>query len=124
MGMLFGVIFYLIRLLPISFGVNTILNFWITIVIFKLFTSCSLGIAVRSAIVKLLTVVIGETAFVWVFNLFGLSLEELYSSNLMTILSGWPNVILLFAVSLLVVKFNQRKFEGTGQSIEYQQISS
>lgn len=113
-GVLFGVTFYLIRLLPISFGIHTLLNFLFTIVVFRKAASCSLALAIRSGLAALATVVITETVFLPLFvSISRLTLEEIYSNIWLRALSGWPNVVLLFLVAYLASHIhNKRLKEG------------
>lgn len=106
MGFIFGVAFYLIRLLPIAFGINTVFNFLFTVAVFKQLTYCNLAIAIRSGLVALITVVLAETIFIPLFVLIlDMSIEEIYSNLLLRILSGWPSVVMLFVVAVLASKF-------------------
>lgn len=111
-GVLFGVTFYLVRWLPISFGIHTLLNFLFTIVVFRKATSCSLALAIRSGLAALATVVIGETVFlplfVWASKL---NLEEIYGNIWLRALSGWPNVLLLFLVATLATKIHNKRLK-------------
>ncbi|CEP67209.1 Uncharacterized [Moorella glycerini] len=120
-GLIFGVFFYLIRWLPIAFGVNTILNFLFTILVFKKVTSCNLAVAIRSGITALVTVVAGEILFMqFVIFASGFRLEEIYSHIWLRVLAGWPNVVLLLLVAIVSNRIlNRRTGKGAGRAGEY-----
>lgn len=113
MGILFGAAFYLVRLLPISFGVHTVINFLFVVLVFKAITSSNLNIAIRGGIVGLLTVIIVETVFfTLLFAISGISLEQIYSNIWLRVLSGWPSVLILFAIALLINQNKAKKQVG------------
>ncbi|WP_258360104.1 hypothetical protein [Moorella sulfitireducens (nom. illeg.)] len=115
-GIIFGVFFYLVRWLPIAFGVNTLLNFLFIILVFKKVTSCSLASSIRSGLSVLVIVVIGENLFFKLFVSMGLNPEEIYRNIWLRIVAGWPNVILLLLVSIF---FNIIFNRGTGKGAWY-----
>ncbi|WP_406677753.1 hypothetical protein [Moorella sp. ACPs] len=122
-GLIFGVFFYLIRWLPIAFGINTLINFLFTILVFKKITSCNLSIAIRSGLAVLVTVVIGENVFIkFLVLVTGLSPEYIYNNLWLRIIAGWPNVTFLFVVAVAATRIVNRKKtgKGAGQVGEYQ----
>jgi len=116
-GLIFGVFFYLVRLLPIAFGVNTLLNVLFTVLVFQKITSCHLALAVRSGLVAFATVVIGENLFiqffVWVLRF---NVADIYNNVYLRIVFGWPNVILLFLVAIVTnAILNKKHNKGVGR---------
>jgi hypothetical protein len=120
-GLIFGVFFYLIRWLPIAFGVNTLINFLFIILVFKKVTSCNLALAIRSGLSVLVIVVVGENLFFKLFISIGLNPEEIYRNIWLRVVAGWPNVILLLLVAIVSNRiFNRRTGKGAGRAGEYQ----
>ncbi|NLW06492.1 MAG: hypothetical protein GX039_00680 [Clostridia bacterium] len=118
-GILFGVAFYLIRLLPIAFGVNTLLNFLLIVLVFQKATSCRLALAIRSGLAALIIVVVAENLFFILFvSALGLDTEAIYNILWLRLLVSWPNVIVLFTVAVIYNSMLNRRVNKENQ-VEY-----
>lgn len=110
LGIIFGIAFYLIRLLPIAFGVNTLLNFLLTVLVFQKVTACRLAPAIKSGLAALITIVVAENMFFILFvSVFDLNADAIYNDLWLRLLVSWPNVIVLFAIALFCNSILKRR---------------
>lgn len=109
LGIIDAVIIYLIRLLPLTFGVHSILQILVIAFLLHLFFKVSFGKSLFSALTVIITLAVTETVFFALFmSLIGLSFEELSKNIFLYIIGGWPQIILLFILALAVNRKQQK----------------
>ena len=103
MGVIDAVIIYFIRLLPLTFGVHTILQIFIVASLLYFFIKTPSGKSLFSALLVIVILTVYETVFfTLLLSLASISLEQLTKDILLYIISGWPQVILLFILALAI----------------------
>lgn len=102
-GILLGIITYLVRMLPIYFGVHMILTLIGYIFILHRFNHINLYQAVTACITSFILIVICEwiTIIFYTFVL-GVDAEVLSSTSLVGILSGLPSLLLLLSAGIII----------------------
>lgn len=95
---------YLIRLLPINFGVNTMIGLLILVLLFVFFTRTDVPKLIKSTIIILITLFLCEMANVAILTLiFGQAkLDEILLDPLLKAAYGVPSTV-LFALSVFIM---------------------
>ena len=110
LGCIMSIVTFLIRQLPVTFGLHTIVSMIMLILSINQLGKTSVGRAIIVTIMSFVALIIAETitsmAF---FTVFRVSPEAVSQNSLLMIASGWPAVILLFLTSYLILMFRQRK---------------
>ena len=105
-GLIHGIFVYVIRMLPITFGVHTVL----LIIILALVSSWVGKIDIRKAVIyanlTVLMLALYEFCFISIWRYFGnYDLSEIMGNVTLRIVTGTPQVIALFLTALLIGKF-------------------
>ena len=107
---------FLVRLLPVSFGIHTIillflLSIWMTLIL-KVRLSRSLPAA-------LITVIFLGAAEVGVLSvvlpLWGVTFEQIMENDFLLIVAGLPQIILLFALALGIEWWKTKRHKKSGE---------
>lgn len=104
-GLIYAVLMYTIRLLPLTFGVHTVL----LIICLSLVTTWITRIDLRKVIIytNIAIIILAVTEFLFVYlilSIGGYSLDTILSNSFQRILIGWPQVIVLFLVAIIYSK--------------------
>ncbi len=111
-GVIFGISIYLIRLLPIHFGVHTILLIIIYIVISVNFNKINLLKAISSSLVTLMILSACDFInFFMIVHVFNISIEYLLKDPLTKTLLGLPGLGLFFIIILVFYKIKYKNSE-------------
>ena len=107
-GALLGVMLFFIRLLPVAFGIHTLIMISLYIIVFRLYFKFSFLNLIKAMLIGILIIVISE-AFIFVFlsGLLSLTIEAIFESSLILILVGWIEILLLLVISLII--YNRKK---------------
>lgn len=97
---------YVVRLLPIPFGIHTILLIFILFIILTWLSKGDVGLAFVASSLSFLVLVIFEFSCMSLFMfIFGLTPETLFNDLAIRIIVGEPQVLLLFISAFLLNKF-------------------
>ena len=108
LGIAHAVIIFAIRLLPLTFGVHSILSLFTIALLLNLFLKVRFSRSLLSALIVMIALAIFETvSFSLLLHLTGLSYEQLAENILVYIVGGWPQVILLFLLALAVNRWQR-----------------
>jgi hypothetical protein len=109
-GVLLGVIGYLIRLLPIHFGVHTILFLMIYIFASVKVIQVEVFNAIAYSLIMVIILFISELINIYVgINLLNISTDIFFGNSLLKILYGLPSLILAFLVIFFIYYINHYK---------------
>ena len=107
-GIAHAVIIFIIRLLPLTFGVHSILSLFTIALLLTIFLKVRFSRSLLSALIVLIVLAAAETvSFSLFLYLTGLSYEQLKENIFIYSMSGWPQVILLFLLALAVHRWQQ-----------------
>lgn len=108
LGIIEAVIIFAIRLLPLTFGVHSILSIFSMALLLNLFLKVRFSRSLLSALIVIIALAAAETVSFYLFlYLTGLSYEQLFENLFIYIISGWPQVILLFLLALAIHRWQQ-----------------
>lgn len=108
-GMLFGIITYLIRMLPIYFGVHTILILIGYIFILHKINCINLYQAVTVCIISFILMVICEWTIIIIYISLGISEKVLLDQSITSILYGIPPLFLFFCTGAVIKYFKKAR---------------
>lgn len=94
-----AIIMYLVRILPISYGVHTILNVFVLIFLTFNVNKIDLIVSIKSSILVLLTLFICESTNIWlVHSVLNCDLDVLFNNPMKKIISGIPSTIMFATI--------------------------
>jgi len=115
MGVLLATCAYIIRLLPITFGVHTVVLIGILFSYLSVIKKVEFSKAIISSLFVYLVLIILESLIVpSLMYLFNISREQLISSNSIRILITLPHVICILIFTFLIQKKISKKELGNG----------
>lgn len=101
-SLVMALVVYLVRLLPINYGVHTILNVFVLIFLTFNINKIDLIVGIKSSILVLMLLFVCEGFNIWfIQNILHRDLSVLYTSSADRIILGIPSTI-LFAVIVIV----------------------
>jgi len=101
----FALIAYILRLLPITFGVHTVILLGLQFIILLEFCKKPISTSLLASLVGFLALILLETFFLSSFMyLFHISIETLTTNVLTRILLTWPQVIVLLMLAYIINK--------------------
>lgn len=105
MGIGFALTAYILRLLPITFGVHTIVLIGILFILLIQVYKKSISTSILASLMSFLTLIMLETTFVslYMFN-FKISLQTLITNVPIRIVTALPQIILLFLIAWVILK--------------------
>lgn len=107
-GVILALSAYLIRLLPITFGVHTILLICFLIFLLLRFTDVSLTKAIVGVIFSFIVLVLVEAlSHIAYSNIFGLTSNSIVKNKVFMALIGIPQVGFLFFLSFIIYKVSR-----------------
>ncbi|HHW41049.1 MAG TPA: hypothetical protein GXX19_07870 [Syntrophomonadaceae bacterium] len=115
LGILLGGITYLIRMLPISPGVHTLILMCVFIALLKTVTKFPFSRLFIAVLISFLLLALAEFCFTGMaFSILHKGYEELVKQPVIWAMVGLPQVIFLFAVAWLINKRNRGASRGMG----------
>jgi len=119
MGVLLATCAYIIRLLPITFGVHTVILIGILFSYLSIIKKIELSKAITSSLFVYLTLIILESLAVpSLMYLFNISREQLLSTNSIRILITLPHVFVIIIISFFVQTKRLSK-KGSGNVFKF-----
>jgi hypothetical protein len=111
-GVAQGLAAYLVRMLPISFGVHTVLLMFVLMGLVRLATNADMVSIVRAVLIVNIAIPVLELLGTGtLFKLFRTSYTEVISKWYGPFF-GWPHVIALYALAFVLDRRNQRRKES------------
>ena len=109
-GVILALILHFIRMLPLSFGIHTLLFIGLAIISYNLVLNIKFITVVKAVLLGTLLVIVGEAlSFFIIVNVMGFTFEELASSAFLWIISGWVHIIIIFMVAYFLFKKGMRE---------------
>ncbi|MGI6686649.1 MAG: hypothetical protein ACOX47_14480 [Bacillota bacterium] len=106
MGILMAGTAYVLRLIPITFGVHTIVCLGLLIFLLIYFAKVDLTRSITSVLVTYIILAIVETGSrTIIIKLLNWSLEEVIKNELLITITGIPEVIILFIIAFFIKKY-------------------
>jgi hypothetical protein len=103
-GIILGIINYLVRLLPINFGVHTILGLLVYIGILSKYHKVELFKSIKIALISMIILFISDAITVYAYiNIFKISGEILFNKTIIGSLLSMPTLI-IFVLILICIK--------------------
>ena len=103
-GVLSGIIMYLVRMLPINFGVHTILGLLAYIGILSKWHKLELFKSIKVSLIVMIILFISDAVTVFVYiNILNISGEILFNKNIIGTLLSMPTLI-IFVLIIMVIK--------------------
>ncbi|WP_028308724.1 hypothetical protein [Desulfitibacter alkalitolerans] len=109
-GVILALILHFIRMLPLSFGIHTLIFIGLAIITYNLVLKINFTTVVKAVLLGTLLVVVGEAlSFLIIVKVMGFTFEELTSSAFLWIISGWVHIIIIFIVAYFLFKKGGRE---------------
>ncbi|MBS4025536.1 MAG: hypothetical protein KGZ96_07650 [Clostridia bacterium] len=104
-GMALAVIVFGVRLLPLTFGVHTIIFIIALAALLNMATKANLSKCLLFALIAEIALIITEMAVVGVILYFiGLDFDYILSNSFLRIIVGWPQIIIVLLIALGINK--------------------
>ncbi len=112
-GLIFGICIYFIRLLPISFGVHSILLIMIYILISTYYNNIKILKTISSSILSIIILSFFELVnFYMLVDIFNIPINVFLTSPIKKTIAGYPSLLLFFIVIFLSYKFKYKDSKG------------
>ncbi|MEL7565028.1 MAG: hypothetical protein AAGU27_09120 [Dehalobacterium sp.] len=106
MGTLLACIAFVTRLIPITFGVHTLVCLGLLIFLLNYFQKVDLIRSILSVLISAFILILGEyCSRMATLAIFNLTMEEVTNSEFLITVTGIPEVVLLFILALLIKKY-------------------
>ena len=110
----YAVAVYLIRLLPIVFGVHFIVLIIFLAVLLNLRLKMRFSRCLLNALLVCLFLAVAETLLMYLLSVFtGITFEQATESLKLFIIFAWPQIIFLFLLALLIYKWRASRRAGS-----------
>ncbi|MBY0754312.1 hypothetical protein K5V21_02475 [Clostridium sardiniense] len=107
-SLILSVATFLVRMLPISYGIHTILNIIILVIITTVVVKLSIIGSIRSCILTAILMFICEGINMGLIQLtHGSEIERIFANPILKTVYGLPS-LMIFAIILLLYKFNRK----------------
>lgn len=104
-GIILGISAFIIRRLPITFGVHLLVNIVLLLIFLNIVEKVKLITSIVSVVLTFVLLIVSETIIhVLCVNVFGLSMENILKDQVLYIIVGLPQILLIFLLSW-VIKF-------------------
>lgn len=113
LGSVLAIAIYLIRLLPITFGIHTIICIALLIIFVNTVAKVDISTSVFSAISSMIILILVETLTNnLIFYIFNFSINTITEDPFLATIVGIPQVIILFLVNYIIKIKLHKKGEG------------
>lgn len=101
---------YIIRLLPVHFGVHTIISVMLYIVLAVKINNIEMFKAMATTLVAIIIIFISDLVLVFVYtNIFQLSSELLFGESWISALTSIPSLILFYLIVKFIAFFREKR---------------
>jgi len=105
-GVILACTVYVIRLIPITFGVHTLVSIGLMIFFLNYFQKVDLTRSIISILVAFFILILGEYGSrLATLTILNLSMEEVAKSEVLITFTGIPEVIFIFILAFLIKKY-------------------
>ncbi|MBD7913755.1 hypothetical protein H9660_01195 [Clostridium sp. Sa3CUN1] len=111
-SIVFSLIVYATRMLPINYGVHMILSVLFLLFIITAYNNIDVVSSIKSIISVYLVQLLSEAINVLILNLMNLDLETLFKSAFNKTMLGIPSLIITGIIILIFYKLNKKKKEA------------
>ncbi|MGI6451196.1 MAG: hypothetical protein ACOX3R_13325 [Desulfitobacteriia bacterium] len=109
-GLIIATTSYVLRLLPITFGIHTVLLIVLFFILLLWLGSNNVNTVLIACLISNLATIISETLCLGLLMpLFGLTFDMLYENTLLRILMTLPQVIVVFIAAYIVLQIQIKK---------------
>ncbi len=108
-SIIFSLIIYIARMLPISYGVHMILSVLFLLFIMAYYNNIDVINAIKSIIFTYLIQLISEAINVLILNIMKLDLETLFKDPITKTILGIPSLIITVAIILVFYIINKKR---------------
>ncbi len=109
-GLLQAVAAYLVRLLPLSFGVHFVMLIVFLAILLNVLLKTRLSRSLLAALGALIILAAAEVAFVsLMYSIVGIPFEEVKQDLVMWIIYGWPHIIFIFLLALAIQRWRKHR---------------
>ncbi|RDY24934.1 hypothetical protein CHF27_001670 [Romboutsia maritimum] len=110
MGMLMTLIISFVRLLPITFGVHTIISIMIEVLIFTYLSGNKIIQSVIITFELFIALLLSETIYMFIaINIFKINLNVLVNrSNFISAISSIPSLLIFLGIAFIIKFFNNK----------------
>ncbi len=106
MGILMALTAYVIRLIPVTFGVHTIVCLGLLVFLLSYFAKVDLTRTITSVLITYIILALVETISRSILlKLLNWSIEDVMNNELLITLTGLPEVVLLFIIAFTIKKY-------------------
>lgn len=111
-SIVFSISVYLIRLLPINYGVHMILSVLVLLFISIVYNNIDAIKSIKGIIVLYIIQLISEAINVLLLNLMDLNLDELFKNPIKKSILGLPSLIITFIIIITFYLINKKNKEA------------
>lgn len=109
-SIILSILEYLVRSLPINYGVHTILNIMIMILLVKKINNTDMIVSIRSGLIITILLFICEALNMILLNcVLGDRLEELLSNDVLKNICGIPSLIFYILIIIILYYFKKKR---------------
>jgi hypothetical protein len=104
-GVILAVSSYLIRLMPITFGIPTVLLMGVLCILLLLLGKSNLNSSLLASLLSFLSLIIAETVAVAIqTNLLKISIEAILNNLTLRIITGYPHILIILGLAAIIYK--------------------
>lgn len=111
-SILFSISVYIIRLLPINYGVHMILSVLVLLFISIVYNNIDAIKSIKGIIFLYIIQLISEAINILLLNLMALNLDELFKNPIKKSILGLPSLIITFIIIITVYLINKKNKEA------------
>lgn len=109
-GIIMGFASYFIRLLPLTFGIHTVILIGILFIILSKYARVNFNSALIGSLLSFLAIIVAETiSLSLLMPIFNVTSEILFTNTIVRVLISWPQILFVIALSFCIHKFRLYK---------------
>lgn len=111
-SILLSIIIYVIRLLPIHYGVHTILNIIVIVMICTFINKITTIKSITYSLILMSSLALSEALNLYfIYKVFGENIGDIFNNPLKKCISGMPSMIILAIVALFIFRLKDRRIK-------------
>lgn len=103
---------YLTRLMPIHFGVHTILGSLVYIALSYKFNNIKMHKSIVGTLISIILLFISDILLVPLYKILNLPMEILMGKSIISVLATLPSLILFYFMVRIIVSLNRKKYNN------------
>lgn len=109
-SVLFSLLEYLVRRLPINYGVHTMINIFVMIALITIFYKVDILMSIKASMLCTIFLFVCEALNMLFLNLlFGNNVQNLMDNNITKTLCGIPSLIIYLFITVIIYVIKKRK---------------